>query len=100
MIDQQGTECQLYRWVQRPDLRVDKFGNSHTGRPVCAGHLAYKCNSLQKHYPARAAEWEYDRSEELQRLPCLLWLQGLVEGPSRRFRKELFQEKAADARRH
>ena len=54
---------QLHRWVKRPDQRLDKFGNQQRGCPVCAGHVACKCNSLQTHYPAVAAQWDHARNE-------------------------------------
>ncbi len=35
----------------------------HEGCPCCAGKAACKCNSLQTHFPAIAAEWDDSRNE-------------------------------------
>jgi len=54
---------QPHRWVQTPNLRLDKSGRERRGCPVCAGQVACKCNSLQTHNPAVAAEWNYDLND-------------------------------------
>ena len=54
---------QPHRWVLAPSDRLGKFGNKESGCPMCVRQVACKCNSLQWHYPAIAAEWDYERNE-------------------------------------
>ena len=49
---------QQHSWTARPSDRLGK----QSGCPFCAGQAACKCNSLQTHHPAIAAEWQNDKN--------------------------------------
>ncbi len=40
-----------------------RSGKKCVGCPYCAGKAACKCNSLQTHFPAIAAEWDGSKNE-------------------------------------
>ena len=39
-----------------------RTGHSQSGCPICAGHVACRCNSLPSLFPAVAAQWDYGRN--------------------------------------
>ena len=49
-----------HSWSATPWQRIQAFVT--TGCAVCAGKAACKCNSLQPHSPAIAAEWDFERN--------------------------------------
>ena len=56
-------ECPLgqqHSWSASPNSRTL---HSKSGCPVCAGHAACKCNSLQALYPSIATEWDHGKNE-------------------------------------
>ena len=50
---------QEHSWSAAPKHRT---GRSQCGCPVCAGHVACRCNSLQALFPDIAAEWDYRKN--------------------------------------
>ena len=53
---------QEHSWPARPCDRT-RAGIMATGCPVCHGKVVCRCNSLQSHYPAIAAEWDSERNK-------------------------------------
>ena len=53
---------QEHSWSAAP---YNRTGRLQSGCPVCSGHAACSCNSLEALYPATAAEWDYDRNPDL-----------------------------------
>ena len=51
---------QEHRWSAPPYSQTDKL---KSGCPVCAGHVACKCNSLQALCPDIAADWDDNKNE-------------------------------------
>ena len=51
---------QKHSWSAPPHKRTAR---SKTGCPLCAGHAACKCNSLQALRPGIAAEWDHTKNE-------------------------------------
>ena len=51
---------QQHSWPAAPSQQT---GCNESGCPVCAGHAACKCNSLEALYPGIAAEWDHAKSE-------------------------------------
>ena len=50
---------QEHSWSARPSSRT---GRIQAGCPVCAGHVACRCNSLKALFPDIAADWDYSRN--------------------------------------
>ena len=46
---------QEHSWSAQPKSRT---GYHQSGCPICAGHVAYRCHSLQALFPTIAAEWD------------------------------------------
>ena len=58
------TKCpagQEHSWSAPPYRRT---GGHKSGCPVCSGHVACRCNSLQALYPDIAAEWDHNKNED------------------------------------
>ena len=51
---------QEHSWSADPSNRT---GRNKTGCPLCAGHVACKCNSLQTLFPHLAGEWDDGRNQ-------------------------------------
>ena len=59
------TKCpagQEHSWLAEPNNRT---GHKQSGCPICAGHVACQCNSLQALFPDIAAEWDHGRNKSL-----------------------------------
>ena len=51
---------QEHSWSAQPYSRTNRHQH---GCPICAGHLACRCNSLQALFPTIAAEWDYTNNK-------------------------------------
>lgn len=49
---------QVHSWCASPNNRLSKSRHVRVGCPMCTGRLPCKCNSLQTHFPAVAAQWD------------------------------------------
>ena len=51
---------QEHSWSATPHHRTDR---RQSGCPICVGHVACRCNSLQALFPNIAAEWDYKNNK-------------------------------------
>ena len=50
---------QEHSWSVRP---ADRTSRKQSGCPICSGHVACQCNSLQALFPDIAAEWDHTKN--------------------------------------